>query len=175
MKNPHSAFRNPQSAIQRGGFTLLELVVVLAIVGVAFAFAIPSLGDGLRRWRLQGAVRELATIMKFTRNQSVTRRTPLQVVMDRSQSLYWLDRLDAPVLQDPQRAEEKGIRLYVLPAGIRFGEVTVGGGSPVDARVGMPFYPKGNSAGGVVQMLDARGRDYRVRVDPVTGHARVQR
>jgi Tfp pilus assembly protein FimT len=153
----------------------MELVVVLAIVGVAFAFAIPPLGDGLRRWRLQGAVREMTTIMKFTRNQSVARRMPLQVVMDKSRGLYWLDRLDAPALEDPRQAEEKGIRLYALPTGIRFGDVTIGDVSPAEARVGMPFYPKGHSTGGAVQLLDERGRDYRVRVDPVTGHARVQR
>ena len=157
------------------GFTLLEMVVVLTIAGMAFSLVLPGLARGLVRWRLQGAVREVATTMKFTRNQSVTRRMPLQVVMDRSQNLYWLDSLDAPVLQDPHQAEEKGIRLFALPAGIRFGEVTVGDITAADARVGMPFYPKGNSAGGAVQILDERGGAYRISVDSVTGHARIQR
>ena len=157
------------------GFTLLEMVVVLAIAGLALSLVLPGLARGLVRWRLQAAVREVATTMKFTRNQAVTRRMPFQVVMDRSQNLYWLDRLEAPVLHDPQQAAEKGIRLYALPAGIRFGEVTIGDISAAEARVGMPFYPKGNSAGGAVQILDERAGAYRISLDPVTGHARIER
>lgn len=157
------------------GFTLLELVVVLAIGGIAFSLVLPGLESGLRHWRLQGAAREVTTFLKFTRNQAVTRRAPLQVILDRSRNLYWLDKGDAPLLNDPDQAEEKGIRLYALPEGVRFGEVTVDGSNIRGKRVGILFFPRGSSTGGEVQILGERGREYRVRVDPVTGQARLVR
>jgi len=170
----HERHREPPRSSDQG-FTLIEMVVVLVIMGVAFSLTLPSLGDGLRRWRLQGAVREVATLLKFTRNQSVAGRAPLQVLLDRSRNLYWLDKANAPVLADPSRADEKGIRLYALPAGIRFGEVTVSNTSLAEERIGILFFPTGGSTGGEVQILDARGRAYRISVDPVTGQARIQR
>jgi len=149
-------------------------MVVLTIVGIAFAFVLPALERGLRAWRLQGAVRELTTLMKFTRTQTIARRKPLQVILDRSRKVYWLDHADAPVLSDPDRAAEKGIRLSALPAGFRFGEIVVGGVRVEQEQVGIPFFPKGNSTGGEVQILDDRGKGYRIGVDPLTGHARIQ-
>lgn len=172
LDSDKSEFRNPKSEIQRG-FTLLELVVVVTIMGVAFSLVLPALGRGLRQWRLQGAVREIVTLMKFTRNQAVSRRVPLQVILDRSRHVYWLDNADTPVLSDPHQAEEKGIRLSALPAGLRFGEATVGGLRVQDRQVGIPFFPRGGSTGGEVQVLDDRGKGYRIRVDPMTGHAGV--
>jgi prepilin-type N-terminal cleavage/methylation domain-containing protein len=169
-----SAIRNPQSAIQ-SGFTLLELVVVVSIVSVIFALALPALGDGLRRWRLQGAVQEVATILKFARNQSVAGRAPVQVVLDRSRNVYWLDSAE----HDPQSAldevVEKGIRLYAMPAGIRLGGIAVAGADPGVERVGILFFPRGSSTGAEVEVRDEKGGAYWISVDTMTGHARVGR
>lgn len=162
-------------SVARSGFTLLELVVVLAIVGIAFSFVLPAIGSGLRHWHLQGAAREVATLFKFTRNQSVAKKEPLQVVLYRSRNLYWLDKGDAPGLNDPDQADEKGIHLYALPDRIRFGEIIVGGYSVGGERVGILFFPRGTSTGGEVQILDERGKGYRISVDHVTGHTRIQR
>lgn len=172
VQHPTSSIQHPASNI---GFTLLELVVVLAIVGMAFSLVLPAIGSGLRHWRLQAAAREVATLLKFTRNRSVAGKEPLQVILDRSRNLYWLDKGDAPVLNDPDQADEKGIRLYTLPDGVQFGEVTVGGYTVGGERVGIFFFPRGSSTGGEVQILDERGKGYRISVDPVTGQARIAR
>lgn len=166
---------NPRPSTPNSGFTLLELVVVLAIVGMAFSLVLPAVSRSLRHWRLQGAIREVVTLLKFTRNQAVVKKEPFQVILDRSRNLYWLDRGEAPVLSDPDQADEKGIRLYALPNGVRFGEVTVDGSNRAGERVGILFFPRGSSTGGEVQILEERGRGYRIRVDPVTGQARIVR
>lgn len=154
------------------GFTLLELVVVLAIVALSVGLVLPALETGLRHWRLQAAVQEVATLVRFTRNQAVARRKPLQVILDAPRRVYWLDDAEAPVLDDPEQAGEKGIRLYALPTELRFGSLA---GEPglVRGRVGIVFFPKGNSTGGEVEVVDPRGKEYRVHVEPLTGRARI--
>jgi general secretion pathway protein H len=164
----------PDSCGVARGFTLLEMVVVVAIMGLIVALALPGLGDGLRRWRLQAAVREFATLAKFTRNQAVAGRTSLSMILDRSRSVYWLDRPEAGV-PTPEQAMERGIRVYALPATIRFGAISVGGGDPGLERIPILFYPRGSSTGGEIQIRDDRGRTYAITVDTMTGQSRVHR
>jgi hypothetical protein len=147
----------------------------MAIVGIAMSVVFPGLARGLRQWRLQGAAQEMVTLFKFARNQAVAQRTRLQVVLDRARSVYWLDNVETPVLTDPEQADARGIRLFALPTGLRFGHAQIGGVAVGDDRVGFPFYSRGNSPGGEVEILDGRGRGYSIRVDPLTGHARAQR
>lgn len=148
--------------------------MVLALVGLTAALVAPPLAGGLRHWRLQGAVSEVKTVLTYARNQAVARRAPLQVVLDRGRSVYWLDAADPRVLEDPARDEDPRIRRYALPAGFRFGEVRVGDTVPPAERVGILFFPRGNSVGGEVQVMDDRHRSYRIRVHPLTGQARIE-
>lgn len=155
------------------GFTLLELLVVLGIMATAAALVTPSIGSGLGSWRLQAAAREVGTLAKFARNQSVARGRRLQVVLDRSRRLYWLDDVP-PIVADPVTAGRLGIRVFALPAGVRFGDATIGGARVGEDRVALVFFPRGDSTGGEVRVLDERGAGYGVAVDPVTGRVELR-
>ena len=168
-----SGIRSPVGSTGTGGFTLLELIAVVAVVGVALSVAMPSLSTGLQRWRMRVAVREMSAMIKFARNQAVARRQSLQIVVDRSRNSFWLDR--ATVRQDAEQAEEKGLRLYALPDGVRFGTVTVGGLEVENPQFGLLFAPNGSTRADTVQILDANGRGYRIVLDQVTGQASIQR
>jgi type II secretion system protein H len=167
-----SAGRSSGKRAGSEGFTLLELTVVLVLVGIVAALAAPPLGAALRSWRLQAAVREVRTLLSYTRNQSVARREPLQVVLDRTLNVYWLDAADPAVLQDPARSEDPRIRRYALPSGVRFSEVQTGGETVYAERVGILFFPRGSSVGGEIQVRDDK-RTYRITIHPLTGQAKV--
>lgn len=159
--------------LRNGGFTLLELIATLVIMSVALTVAMPSITSGLQRWRLREGTRELSTMLKFTRNQAVTRRQPLQVVLDRARNMYWLDRPAA--FMDAEQAAEKGIRLYALPDGVRFGYVTAGGQEMSGDQLGIVFSPFGTTTGGTIQIVDRRGRGYLIALDQATGRTTIRR
>jgi type IV fimbrial biogenesis protein FimT len=56
------------------GFTLLELMVTLAIAGVLFAVAIPAMGDFIRNSRITGAANDVMGALHYTRSEAVKRR-----------------------------------------------------------------------------------------------------
>jgi type II secretion system protein H len=59
------------------GFTLLELMVVLAIAGVLFAVAVPAMGDFLRNGRITAAANDVMAGLHFTRSEAIKRRQPV--------------------------------------------------------------------------------------------------
>ncbi|HJR58116.1 MAG TPA: GspH/FimT family pseudopilin [Vicinamibacterales bacterium] len=59
------------------GFTLLELMVVLAIAGVLAAIAIPAMGNFMRNSRVTSAANDVMAALHFTRSEAIKRRRPV--------------------------------------------------------------------------------------------------
>lgn len=59
------------------GFTLLELMVVLAIAGVLMAVGIPAMGDFIRNSRITGAANDVMAALHLARSEAVKRRLPV--------------------------------------------------------------------------------------------------
>lgn len=59
------------------GFTLLELLIVVAIAGVLFAIAVPAMGNFIRNARITGAANDVMGALHFTRSEAIKRRQPV--------------------------------------------------------------------------------------------------
>ena len=56
----------------QSGFTVIELMTVVVIVGILAFLAIPAFGEQLARRRLEGAATDLLTDLQFARSQAVS-------------------------------------------------------------------------------------------------------
>lgn len=63
------------------GFTAVELIVVLGIIGLVAAIAIPALGRTMRRSQFRSAAREIQTSLLAARMRAVKRNLPASVVV----------------------------------------------------------------------------------------------
>ena len=54
------------------GFTLLELIITVGIIGVTTAIAVPSMGIYIKNERLTSQINTLVSHLAFARNQSIT-------------------------------------------------------------------------------------------------------
>ena len=70
--------RGPATA----GFTLLEMLVLLALIAAASVLAMAAFGDGLRGARLQAAAKEVAAQLRFTRAVAIASGVPQDFVID---------------------------------------------------------------------------------------------
>lgn len=61
----------------QAGFTLLELMVVVAIVGVLMAVAVPAMGNFIRNGRITAAANDVMAALHFTRSEAIKRRNPV--------------------------------------------------------------------------------------------------
>lgn len=68
-----------RQAPRQAGFTLVELLTTVAIVGVLAAVAAPSFNAFNVRERLKGAATNLYTDLQFARSEAVQRNAPITV------------------------------------------------------------------------------------------------
>jgi len=152
------SLRTSTARIEAPGFTLLEVVVVLAIVALAAGIVLPRLGD-LRARRLEDAARRLADAATLARERAILGGTPTVLVVD-------LDR-------GRWRAEDAAS--VPLPSGVRFRDVV----TPDGARTWRGVLDLGFDAAGDtsarVDLADADGRVTSVVLPAGGGRATVVR
>ncbi len=76
------------------GFTLLELMLVVAIAGVLLAVGIPAMGDYIRNSRITSAANDVMAALHFTRSEAIKRRQPVTLCTS-------ADTLNADNTQNP--------------------------------------------------------------------------
>jgi prepilin-type N-terminal cleavage/methylation domain-containing protein len=64
------------------GFTLIEIMVVIAIIAIVSAASIPMGLNFVRHYKVQGAVQNVAAQMQMSRSQAVKRNTNRGILLD---------------------------------------------------------------------------------------------
>jgi len=75
------------------GFTMLELVIVLAVGSILTAMAIPQVRSGLYSYRLNSAVAMAKWAIQSTRFQALMKGYPYQVVFSAANTNYQIQNL----------------------------------------------------------------------------------
>jgi general secretion pathway protein H len=146
----------PRSA--SAGVTLLELLVVLAIMAIAAAFVYPMFGgSGASTGELKSAARQVAAGLRSARNEALASRKETRLVLDLEQRTFRIDR-DAYVHPLPKMIE---VKLFTAQSDL------------VNDRVGaIRFFADGGSNGGRVTLVSG-ARKYDVDVDWLTGRVAI--
>lgn len=151
------------------GFTLIELTLVVALMGIVLAFVIPRLesqrmaGDTDRaaRW-IRLTVQQLKT--DALRNQI---RHTLHIDLD-AQKIWWThDRMTDVEIQG---AIEAGLN---LTDDVRIQGVALPGKTMVsEGRSVIRFYPAGYSGMAIIHLIENQDRPVSISIEPFLPHSR---
>ncbi len=153
MQRPTSpAGRDDHGGGERG-FTLVEVVCVIAIMALIAAMAIPMLPRGTSRSRLESYAIAAAALLKADRNAAIRRRTEIATQVDAASRFV--------------RSAATG-RTVQIPSDVAFDTLLAARCDQRAAGSAIHFFSSGMSCGGVIALTRA-GSGYEVRVNWLTG------
>lgn len=154
--------------LESRGYTFLELIVVLAIIGAAVLLVMPQVGKGVETLRLKSTTRQLASVLRYARVLAVSERTVSVVGLDLSREEYWLG------MMAPGSTREEVRTTYTLPETVKVAVQPLGeASSRTRGIVRFMFFPRGGAYGGWLWLEGEKGRRYGIVVDPLTGRVRI--
>ena len=66
---------------RRTGFTMMEMLIVMTIIGVVAAVVIPNIGAGLSGSQVQIAARGLTQLSRYARNMALANQTEVELML----------------------------------------------------------------------------------------------
>jgi general secretion pathway protein H len=140
------------------GFSLIELVLVLLLIGVSMAIVLPNINKGLNDREVRVSALGIAAVARDLRSRALFDGVPQELVVNLPQNSY--------VVAHAQEVH--------LPPDVKF--VSVGGGQTIDRDIKkFYFFPNGSSVGGEIVLGGEKSVSYLVRLEALTGKVEVSR
>ena len=142
---------------EEAGFTLIEVVCVLAIVALLAALVLPAIPRATSQERLAGYAVEVAALLKGDRNAAIRSHAPVATTLD----------------ADRREVRSGGSDAVVeIPADVTFAALLAQrcSGRPTGSTI--DFFPGGESCGGTIA-ISRNGVGYQIRVNWLTGGVEI--
>jgi general secretion pathway protein H len=135
------------------GFALIEILCVLAIIGMLAAIILPAVPRATTRARLESYAVETAALLKADRSAALRRQIPVATQIDA-----------------PSRLIRSGIsgRVIRLPNDVALDAILASRCADRSAGRSIDFFPTGMSCGGTIALRQP-GMRFEVRVNWLTG------
>jgi prepilin-type N-terminal cleavage/methylation domain-containing protein len=162
----------------RAGFTLVELMVVIIILGLVGGVAVTSWSKMLPGQQFNSAVRELSEVLHGTRSDAIARNREFRIVYDLDDESYKVRtpfRMGGGFTDEDADPERLWIHETDLAKhGIEIVNVVVDDVTFTDGIVEVIFKPLGASSHHIVHIAQpALEREYTIEALPLTGEIRL--
>lgn len=193
------AARLPAS-LHQSGFTLIEIMIVIALMALVMSFAIPQFGAAIKL-NLSNASRQMANLIRATHDEAVLKGSVHRLAIDLDKRQYWVEVGERQFVMLTQEQEEEQRRINerrsederakhkdkfvlaqsitkkktTLPTGVSFTDV-INARSKEPVKGGMVyahFFPHGFVEKLVIHLKDNYNRENTLIVNSVTGKSRL--
>ena len=140
------------------GFTLLELLLVLAITGTVLALVSPNLPGALESAKFRSAQRELISALRYARNKAAGSGDPVDFILDTKER-----RIN---IRNSENDDHQ--RRLSLPESATLTLITAKSERRSETAGAILFYADGSSSGGRITLRHG-DKQSRIDIDWLTG------
>ncbi len=161
---------SPECIDSPAGFTLVELIVVMVLITMMTAFAIPKIRSSLFTDQLRATARQFIGLVTEAGQEARLRKIKVELRFDREQRLF----TTAPAVGI---SADKTVRRYpkvLVPESVQVMDISsVHGGKKALGELVIRFSPRGYVDKTVVHFRDTGGDELSVILSPFLGVTRV--
>ncbi len=164
-------FRNvpePQAggAPAGNGFTLLELVVVLALIAILTGMVVPVYGGSMASMRMRSAQSDFISLIEFVQERAITDAREYRLYIDKEENTFWVMYMTGVEEGEKVFTEETREygRLREFPEQLTVDRVKARKDRERSAYF-IACYPNGACDIARVDLLDARNRRQRTTIE----------
>jgi len=168
--------------VSNKGFTLIEIVVVLLITGLAIALITPALSRFSSTVELKAAAKKVSAILRYSRSEAVNQGKVYQILFDLDLNQV---RVQPAVSEEEEKGEnetkegdkagDSGKKTYVLPPGVRIKEVKAESTQYPSDLPAIEFYSNGGSNGGEITLDSQNLQGYTIKINFLTGVVGIEK
>jgi len=153
-----------------GGFTLVELMVVMVLITIVTAFSLPAIRSSMFSDQLRATTRRLIGLISEASQDAVGRHIPSQLNFDLEQNIVWL----SDVSDQPDNANAPPRYQLVLPDSVWVADVaTAHGGKVGQGTAKLLFSNKGYVDRTFIHLRSDDGRNMTLMLSPFIAVTRV--
>lgn len=147
----------------QGGFTLIELTVVMALVSVMFFVALPKIKNDIFVDQSKKTSRWLLTSVRYLKEASIGKQMDHTLHVDMETGKLWISHVSMPE-ETIEKAEMGGL---TLSGGVRVIDVEFEGDRKItDGQVEIRFYAKGYSDNVMIHVANEDDRELSYHIAP---------
>ena len=166
---PRASCPAPRACWSTAGFTLLEMLAVLMLFGIALAMIVPrfATGDPLGR-----STRQFVNLMYAVQVKAIAMQKTWRLHLDADQKTYWATVIEPDGERTPTDATLAN--RITLPPSVRFLDITTARQGTFQTGEGYLQIPvTGRVEPGVIQLADDQQNVVAIQIQPVTGLIRL--
>jgi general secretion pathway protein H len=155
---------------KEGGYTFIELTVVIMLIGLTLALTLPRFRYSLLTDDLRSTVRHMVGTIRSLKNEAVREHKIYMLHFDLELNRFWIESAEA-TLEEQSEAHDKA---FQLPGGVRILDVwRKGTGKEVAGETAIRFTEKGYIEPSAIHIGAEDGRQFTLIVSPFLGSVKV--
>jgi len=141
----------------RQGITVIELMIVLAIIAIMGILMAPAIGEWAENYRIRQGARDIVSTLQLARMRAISTCREYKVVFDVTNETCQLQQGNLPTNSTSWEDEGGAVS---MSRGVNINSTNF----PSDT---VQFNPNGSSSNGRIEIANVRGKQYRIMLTRV--------